>query len=81
LAAALEEAPGYSKARLAHELRELVAELFRVESERRREEEAVRRVASRSAEQAAGVRRQKAFLASIGVADVSPDDLATRPAS
>jgi hypothetical protein len=73
LAAALEEAPGYSKARLARELRELVGELSRVELERRRDEGAMRKLASRSAEHEAGVRRQKALLAELGVPDVMPD--------
>jgi len=75
LATALEEAPGYSKARLAHELRELVGELSRAEVERRRDEGAVGAMAKRSADHAAGVRRQKALLAELGVPDVSPNDL------
>jgi hypothetical protein len=75
LAEALEEAPGYSKARLARELRELVSELHRAESERRRDEEAEVRLANKRAEHEAGVRRQKALLAELGVPDVSPDAL------
>jgi hypothetical protein len=73
LAEALEEAPGYSKARIAHELRELIGELHRGELERRKDEGAVRKLASRSAEHEAGVLRQKALLAELGVPDVNPN--------
>lgn len=75
LAEALEESPGYSKARLARELRELVSELHRAESELWGNEAAEVKVASQRAEPEAGVRRQKALLAELGVPDVSPDDL------
>ncbi len=78
LAAALEEAPGYSKARLAHELRELVGELHRAELERRREEGAVAAIARKSAAHEAGVRRQKALLAELGVPDVTPEEVGRR---
>ena len=66
LATALEEAPGYSKARLARESRELVGELSRAELERRRDDRAARKMARTSAEHEAGVRRQKALLAELG---------------
>jgi hypothetical protein len=75
LAEALEEAPGYSKARLARELRGLVSELHRAESERRRDEETEVRLANKRAEHEAGVRRQKALLAELGVPDVTPEEL------
>ena len=60
-------------------MREVIRELHAADLIRRKNEDALAAVASKRAEHAAGVRRQKAFLASIGVADVSPDDLATRP--
>ena len=54
------------------------AEVWRAESERRRDEEAEVRLANKRAEHEAGVRRQKALLAELGVPDVSPDEITER---
>jgi hypothetical protein len=80
LAEALEEALGYSKARLARELRELVNELHRTETEWRRNEAFEVKVASQRAEHEAGVRRQKALLAKLGVPDVPLKEVQRRSA-
>jgi len=72
LTAALEKAPGYSKARLATSCVSWSGSCPQAEMERRREEATVEAIARKSAEHEAGVRRQKALLAELGVPDASP---------
>ena len=75
LTAALEKAPGYSKARLATSCVSWSGSCPQAEMERRREEATVEAIARKSAEHEAGVRRQKALLAELGVPDASRSDV------
>jgi hypothetical protein len=63
---------------LARELRELVSEPHRAESELRRNEAAEVKVASQRAEHEAGVRRPMALLAELGVRDVPVEEIQRR---
>jgi hypothetical protein len=67
----IESAPAYALPKFASALRELLGDLQRVERDERFEH----KVAAAKAEHEAGVRRQKALLAELGVPDVNPNDL------
>jgi hypothetical protein len=70
----IESAPAYALPKYASALRELLADLQRVERDERFEH----KVAAAHAEHEAGVRRQKALLAELGVPDVTPEEVGRR---
>jgi len=70
----IESAPAYALPKCASALRELLGDLQRVEREERFEP----KLAAGRAEHEAGVRRQKALLAELGVPDVTPEEVGRR---